>query len=101
MTKIIFAIALAATSIASACKVSQAGMSFNVMTAVTQEAYQTMDSGSSFKAIYKEKDNNYYTVEKLNEDGICSAQLYNAYFDTLECNSKVIAIMTFLPIPCK
>lgn len=103
MIKIIFAfaLALATTSMASACKISRAGMSLSVISTVTQEAFKNIDSSSEIKAVYKENDNNNYTVETLDQNNKCSTQLFNGYFDTLECRSKAIAIITLLPIPCK
>jgi hypothetical protein len=101
MFKTIFVTVLAATSIASACKISKAGLSANLIINVTQEAFQTMDSSSEIKAVYKENDNNNYIVETLNENNECTAQLFNAQFDTLACKVNVNYIATFLPIPCK
>lgn len=101
MTKIIFALALATTSIASACKISKAGMSASLITNVTQEAFATMDSGSEIKAVYKENDNNDFIVETLNDNKECTAQLFNAQFDTLACKVNVNYVATLLPIPCK
>lgn len=101
MFKTIFLTAFAMTSIASACKISKAGMSASLITNVTQEAFATMDSGSEIKAIYKENNNNYFTVETLDENNVCSAQMFNAEFDTLACKVNVNFVATFLPIPCK
>lgn len=103
MTKIIFAVALATTSIASACKISKAGMSFNLISTVSAEAFATMPSDSSIKAIYSEstKAIDFYVVEILDANGVCSAQLYNAQFDTLNCQAKAALTPTFAPIPCK
>jgi len=101
MTKIIFVLALATTSIASACKVSQAGLSFNLISATTQLAFSSMDSNEVIKAVYKDASFDGYIVETLDQNKQCTAQLYDAQFDTLNCKTNVTPVATFVEIPCK
>ncbi len=101
MTKIIFAITLATTSMASACKISQAGVSANLITATTQEAFASMNSQSVIKAVYKDESNNGYVVEILDENKQCTGQLFDAHFDTLNCKTIVTGVATLVAIPCK
>ena len=104
MIKIIFATALAMTSIASACKISQAGISYAAITAVSGEAFQGMSSGSKIKSIYQDATSgmdDYYVVEITTEKNECYGQMYTAHFDTLVCKTEVFVVPTFVAIACK
>jgi hypothetical protein len=104
MSKLIFITLLSMTSIASACKISQAGISYQAITSVTNEAFQSMAYDSTIKSVYKDATSNmddYYIVEILDSKKECYGQMYTAHFDTLECKTEVFSVPTFLPIACK
>lgn len=101
MFKFIFIAALMTTSIASACKISRAGMSHSVLTAVSEYTLKSISTDSAIKAVYRDAGDNSYLAEILDAKDECSAQLYEAYFDTLNCGPKVTPVATFVPIPCK
>lgn len=89
MTKLIFIFALTISSLASACKISPARVSASIITHVTQDALGKISPNSSIQAVYFNAKSEYYVVEILDENAQCATKLFDAQFDTVECDVKV------------
>ena len=101
MKSIFFTIVLISAAVSSACKISRLGMSTSVITAVTESAVQSASSNSKLLGIYASDKSNDVTVEMLDEKDICTTQLFDAYFDTLNCKPSVTPAFSLIAIPCK